>query len=360
MKFNLALIGFGGVNQGLVELLKQKRERLAAQYGLEINIVAVTDMRIGMVWDPLGLALDALLALQENGYATTVFANSGSAEMRATVSLEQTLQLLSSDFIDVVVEATFTDPNTGEPALAHCTTALSHGKHVITTNKGPIALAGNALQALADENGCSLKYEGAVMSGTPVLRQLSNALRGCEIDGFSGILNGTSNFVLGQVASGATFADAIKQAQQLGYAEANPAADIEGHDVQLKVTILANALWDGKLRPHDIPCRGISALSEAEVKRAAENGGGWKLLGQARRNQDGSVEASVAPQLLPAGHPLLAASGVTNAIAFDTDLLGLVTICGPGAGRIETAFAILSDLIELNQQVKDENRMEAV
>ena len=360
MKFNLALIGFGGVNQGLVEVLQQKRERLAVQYGLEINIVAITDMRIGMVWDPVGLDLDALLALPNNGYSNAVFSRSGSLEMRTAVSLEETLKLLSSEFIDVVVEATYTDPNTGEPALSHCSTALSHGKHVITTNKGPIALAGNSLQMLAHENSCFLKYEGAVMSGTPVLRQLSNALRGCEIDGFSGILNGTSNFVLGRVESGATFGDAIREAQHLGYAEADPTADVEGHDVQLKVTILANALWNGKLHPRDIPCRGISALSEAEVKRAAEQGAAWKLLGQARRKPDGSVEASVAPQLLPAGHPLLAASGVTNAITFDTDLLGLVTICGPGAGRIETAFAILSDLIELNEQVQGTLHMEAV
>ena len=350
MQLNLALIGYGGVNQGLVDVLRQKQARLQRQHDLTLNIVAVTDLRGGLVWNRGGLDLAALAAVPGNGFSFRELAGSDGG-YHPELTLERTLELLAADFIDVVVEATFTDPASGEPALTHCKAALAHGKHVVTTNKGPIALALSTLQQLAESGRARLKYEGAVMSGTPVLRQLSTTLRGCDFNGFAGILNGTSNFVLGQVEQGRSMAEAIREAQRLGYAEANPAADIEGHDVQLKVTILANALWDARLQPGDVPCKGITCLSEDDIRAARAEGGAWKLIGQARRQADGRLAASVAPQRLPAGHPLLAATGATNAIAFDTDLLGQVTISGPGAGRTETAFAILSDLIELADEL---------
>lgn len=157
--------------------------------------------------------------------------------------------------------------------------------------------------------------------------------------------------MLGEVEAGASFDAAIRDAQQRGYAEANPAADVNGSDVQLKVVILANALWNAGLTRGDVTCRGIVELTEHDVRAAAAEGMSWRLIGSAVRHPDGTVTASVEPRKLPAGHPLRAASGVTNAITFDTDVLGGVTISGPGAGREETAFAILSDLIELADRI---------
>jgi len=188
------------------------------------------------------------------------------------------------------------------------------------------------------------------MSGTPVIRQIDTTLRGCEVNGFAGILNGTSNFVLDRLAQGHDFDDAVREAQQLGYAEANPAADLEGADVQLKVVILANTLWNAGLTRADVPCRGITLLTSLDIRNAQSVGRNWKLVGSATRNADGTVSASVEPRELGADHPLHSISGVTNAVTFDTDVLGNVTVSGPGAGRRETAFAILSDLIELAEQ----------
>lgn len=351
MAYRLALIGYGGVNQGLVELLQQKQATLKKQ-GLEVLITAVTDLRLGTVTNPGGISLDALTETARNGFSTEALLRDAGTTVSQKNDLYSTLTLIASDFVDVVVEATFTDPQTGEPALSHCRTALECGKHVITTNKGPVALAHRALNKLAAEQGVTFKYEGAVMSGTPVLRQISTTLRGSEVTGFSGILNGTSNFVLEQVAQGQNFDAAIKQAQALGYAEANPAADIEGSDVQLKVVILANTLWDAGLTRADVPCQGITGLTEQDVLAAQAGGKSWRLIGSASRGPDGKVTARVEPQALPTSHPLCAASGVTNAVTFRTDVLGDVTISGPGAGRIETAFAILSDLIELAAQTQ--------
>jgi homoserine dehydrogenase len=351
MAFRLALIGFGGVNQGLVELLKAKQTMLQAA-GLPVSITAVADLRLGLVSNPQGLALDTLLECAANGFSAEVLQRTPGTTVQREIDLESTLALIAAEHVDVVVEATFTDPNSGEPALSHCRAALAHGKHVITTNKGPIALAQRSLAKLAAENGAQLKYEGAVMSGTPVLRQISTTLRGCEITGFAGILNGTSNFVLERLAQGHEFDAAVKEAQALGYAEANPAADLEGSDVQLKVVILANTLWDAGLTRADVPCRGISGLTGADIRAAQAAGSNWKLVGAATRHADGSVSASVEPRQLPAGHPLHSVGGVSNAISFETDVLGSVTISGPGAGRVETAFAILSDLIELAEQTR--------
>lgn len=353
MAFRLALIGFGGVNQGLVELLKAKQGKLG---GLDIHITALADLRLGLVSNPHGLDLDALLETAASGFTTTALRRDPQTHIREAIDLDSTLALIGSDHVDVVIEATFTDPSNGEPALSHCRAALAHGKHVITTNKGPIALAQRSLSQLAAEHGVQIKYEGAVMSGTPVLRQISTTLRGCEINGFAGILNGTSNFVLERLAQGHGFDVAVREAQALGYAEANPAADLEGSDVQLKVVILANTLWNAGLTRSDVPCRGISVLTATDIHTAQAAGRSWRLIGSATRHADGSVSASVEPRELPAGHPLAAIGGVTNAITFETDVLGDVTISGPGAGRQETAFAILSDLIELAEQSGQEKQ----
>lgn len=345
----MALIGFGGVNQGVAKLLLNKKHYLQSER-IKVIVTAVTDLRLGSVISPNGIDLEALLDVASNKFASDEPLRSKGYLISKSSDLSNTIEIIESEFVDVVVEATFTDPNTGEPAITHCKAALSNGKHLITTNKGPIALAYPELKELADQNNVKIMFEGSVMSGTPVISQISSTLRGCEINEFSGILNGTSNFVLEKVAQGQTFEESIKQAQQLGYAEANPAADIEGYDVQLKVIILANTLWNAGLIRNDVPTKGITCLTEQDIKEAVANGYTWKLIGSASKGADGSVSANVAPQKLPNSHPLISATGVTNAITLNTDVLGNVTITGPGAGIIETAYAIFSDLLSI---VKD-------
>ena len=342
MHYNIALIGFGGVNRALANIIATDSEKFYYDMGFNLRIVAVSDMFLGSVYSPEGIDLDLLTILPAAQGACAKLPNG-----KATADNDD---IIKNSNADIVVEATVTDSMTGQPATSHCRWALSAGKHVSTTNKGPLAFAEKELMALALKNNVSFEYEGVVMSGTPVLRFADKLLKGSEINKFAGIVNGTANYVLGLVEQGYTFADAITSAQQQGYAEADPSADIEGKDVVLKVIVLANRLWDANLTQENVQCQGITGLTETMVKQAAAEGCHWKLLGKASKQEDGSIVASVSPEKLSIVHPLAGISGAVNAITFTSGMLGDVTVSGPGAGRIETAYAILSDIIAIHQR----------
>ena len=342
MHYNIALIGFGGVNRALANIIATDSEKFYYDMGFNLRIVAVSDMFLGSVYSPEGIDLDLLTTLPAAQGACATLPNG-----KATADNED---IIKNSNADIVVEATITDSMTGQPATSHCRWALSAGKHVSTTNKGPLAFAEKELMALALKNNVGFEYEGVVMSGTPVLRFADKLLKGSEINKFAGIVNGTANYVLGLVEQGYTFADAITSAQQQGYAEADPSADIEGKDVVLKVIVLANRLWDANLTQENVQCQGITGLTETMVKQAAAEGCHWKLLGKASKQEDGSIVASVSPEKLSIVHPLAGISGAVNAITFTSGMLGDVTVSGPGAGRVETAYAILSDIIAIHQR----------
>lgn len=340
VEYRIALVGFGGVNRALTQLIAERNELWKSEFGFSLRIVGATDLILGSVIDRSGVDAAALAALPS---VKGAFANLPGGSMEAFNE-----SVIKHSGADIIAEATFTNPKDGEPAATFCRWALEAGKHVVTTNKGPIALHGEEIKDLASGNGVSFEYEGSVMSGTPVLRLARKTLAGSSIIGFEGILNGTSNYVLTCMEDGLGFAEAVAKAQQLGYAEADPTADVEGHDVRLKVVILANELLGARLQASDVACSGISGISASDIEAARQSGACWKLIGSARREPDGSVNASVEACLLPSGHPLAEISGVTNAVAFDTELLGVVTISGPGAGRVETAFALLSDIVAIH------------
>jgi homoserine dehydrogenase len=339
-QYNIALIGFGGVNRALAQLVAEKNDTWKDELGFHLNIVAVTDLHLGSIISPNGIDPRQLLGLD--------FEKGGFARLSGGSADADNERAIKSSPAHIVSEATYTNPEDGEPAVSHCRWALQNGKHVVTTNKGPLALAASELKELAKRNGVRFEYEGAVMSGTPVIRMAQKTLAGAGLQSFEGILNGTSNFVLGSMEAGLDFAAAVKQAQQLGYAEADPTADVEGYDVRLKVVILANELLGAKLHPNDVSCQGISQLTAEQVVEAVRDGYRWKLIGAASRSSTGEISASVAPQKLPASHPLASVSGPTNAVSFGSELLGKVTVIGPGAGRIETAYALLSDIIAIH------------
>jgi homoserine dehydrogenase len=276
------------------------------------------------------------------------FAKGGFGRLSGGSAEADNEMIIKTAPVDIVVEATFTNPTDGEPAVSHCRWALKSGKHVVTTNKGPVAIAAQELKALAKANGVHFEYEGSVMSGTPVLRMAEKTLSGAEIKGFEGILNGTSNFVLGRMENGLDFPSAVAEAQALGFAEADPTADVEGFDVRLKVVILANELLGANLKPEEVSCEGISKLSPSDIEAAAKVNSRWKLIGSAVRNADGTITGSVAPKQLSREHPLAGVNGATNAVSLNTELLGTVTVTGPGAGRTETAYALLSDIVAIH------------
>ena len=342
MYYNIALIGFGGVNRALANIIGTDPEKFYREMGFNLRIVAVSDMFLGSVYSPEGIDLDLLTTLPAAQGACATLPNG-----KATADNDD---IIKNSNADIVVEATITDSMTGQPAISHCRWALSAGKHVSTTNKGPLAFAEKELMVLALKNNVGFEYEGVVMSGTPVLRFADKLLKGSGINKFTGIVNGTANYVLGLVEQGYTFADAITSAQQQGYAEADPSADIEGKDVMLKVIVLANRLWDANLTQANVQCQGITGLTKTMVKQAAAEGCHWKLLGKASKQEDGSIVASVSPEKLSIVHPLACISGAVNAITFTSGMLGDVTVSGPGAGRIETAYAILSDIIAIHHR----------
>nr|WP_314873262.1 homoserine dehydrogenase [uncultured Pseudomonas sp.] len=339
-EYKIALVGFGGVNRGLAQLVAERNARWQASLGFSLKIVGVSDIFLGSIVNRDGLDAAQLVALPaEKGAFATL--HGGTAEAFTETVIKQS-------GADIIAEATFTNPVDGEPASTFCRWALESGIHVVTTNKGPIALHGSELKALAQRNNVAFEYEGSVMSGTPVIRLARQALAGAEVQGFEGILNGTSNYVMTRMQEGLSFAAAVAQAQQLGYAEADPSADVDGYDVRLKVVILANELLNAKLQISDVACSGISNISAEDIATASRNGQCWKLIGAAQRQADGSVQASIAARLLPLSHPLAGISGATNAVSFSTELVGAVTVSGPGAGKIETAFALLSDIVAIH------------
>lgn len=339
-EYKIALVGFGGVNRGLAQLVAERNARWQASLGFSLKIVGVSDIFLGSIVNRDGLDAAQLVALPAEKGAFAKL-HGGTAEAFTETVIKQS-------GADIIAEATFTNPVDGEPASTFCRWALESGIHVVTTNKGPIALHGSELKALAQRHNVAFEYEGSVMSGTPVIRLARQALAGAEVQGFEGILNGTSNYVLTRMQEGLSFAAAVAQAQQLGYAEADPSADVDGYDVRLKVVILANELLNAKLQISDVACSGISNISAEDIATASRNGQCWKLIGAAQRQADGSVQASVAARLLPLSHPLAGISGATNAVSFTTELVGAVTVSGPGAGKIETAFALLSDIVAIH------------
>jgi len=251
---------------------------------------------------------------------------------------------------NVIVEVTYTDVKTGEPALTHVRTALENGKHVISTNKGPPVKAVKELKKFAENKELFYGFEGVVLAGTPVFNLLEYCLAGCVIKEVRGIVNGTTNYILARMEEGLSYSDALKEAQMLGYAEADPTDDVEGWDALGKIVILSNVIFDVNLRWEDVPREGITKLTLEDVKAAKAEGKRWKLIASTRVNEEGAVEAKVALEKLSLSDPLAGVSGSTNALTFVTDELGPVTVVGPGAGRRETGFALLIDFINLNRK----------
>jgi homoserine dehydrogenase len=342
LQLNLALIGLGTVGQGFLELLHEQRESLTTRYRLAVHVVGIATARRGAIFCLDGLDIPKVLAHKDD---LTTF----PAQPRLIRGLS-TQTTCTRPGVDVVVEVTPTDLTTGEPAISHVRAALAAGKHVITANKGPLALAYAEMTELATHRDAFLGFEGTVMGGTPVLRFARKGLAGCTIHEVVGIINGTTNYILTQMEVGQSYADVLAEAQRLGYAETNPAGDVEGYDAAAKLVIVANTALNAPLALSQVDRTGITGLTVTDIEAARQAGERWKLIARARRTPDGGVIASVRPERLPLSDPLAGVSGVVNAITYYTDMLGPVTITGAGAGGRATGYALLSDLIELAER----------
>ncbi|KYK21866.1 homoserine dehydrogenase [Thermoplasmatales archaeon SM1-50] len=342
MHFKLAFIGFGTVGQGLTEILLEKKEMLAEKFDFHWIIVAISDTMKGSVYDERGLDAKKILALVKSGKKLDNY-SSGIKGMDSIETIKKTNT-------NTIIEVTFTDVKTGEPALTHIKTALNAKKNVVSTNKGPVVKDALNLLKLAEKNRVFYSFEGVVLAGTPVINLAKYTLAGNKINGFKGILNGTTNYILTRMEEGTSYEDALKKAQELGYAEADPTGDIEGLDALGKVVILTNVVLEKKITWKDVERKGITKISKEDVEKAKTEGKRWKLIGSAEILKDGTVKAKVWPQKLPLNDPLAGVCEATNALTFYTDELGPVTIIGPGAGRRETGYALLIDLLNINRQ----------
>ena len=334
----LLFAGFGTVGQGLAELLLAKQEDLMERYGLDWKVVGIIDTLKGSCYHESGIDLPRALEMAKAGESLAGYPNAGHSRDAITTIREADA--------DVLFEATYTDIKTGEPASGHIRAALECGMHVVTTNKGPLALHYRELAELAREKGVEFLFEGTVMSGTPLLNLVRETLAGAEILEMQGILNGTTNYILTRMEEGLSYEDALAKAQELGYAEAVPDADVLGWDALAKVTILANVVFGASLKPTESPCEGITKITSADIAKAKRDGKRYKLIGRVWR-EGGQVRASVAPRLVDLSQPLAGVMGATNAMAIRTDALGDVTIVGPGAGRAQTGFSMLNDLLTI-------------
>jgi homoserine dehydrogenase len=315
-----ALIGLGTVGKGVLDVI------LRTDPG--ILITGVADSKSAVI-DSDGIEIQELLdAKRERGYC-------GDKGIGASDVAE------SADY-DLLVEVTPTDVRTGEPALTYLKTALSRGKHVVTSNKGPIARDLPALRAMAAARGVQIRYEATVGGAIPIMHTLEHGLKGNRILGLHGVLNGTCNFILTRMAAeGLTYEQALLEARELGYAEADPTYDVKGIDAAIKLVILANTIWKNGVTLDDVDVTGIDLLTSDAIRLAEEQDCTIRLIVEAIPSKN---LLRVSPRIIAKDHALVF-EGTLNALALDTDLAGVITLMGKGAGSSETASAILGDIL---------------
>ena len=330
----IILCGFGVVGQSFAKLLESRSEDLYARYGLKPRIVGVFD-RSGSAIDPSGLDASRLIDVKKkygsvNRYTDTENNTSGT-------------EIVNNLEAEVLIETTESNYKDAEPGMTHIVDAMKRGMHVISVNKGPLALAFPSLMEIAEYNHVLFRFSGTVGGGTPILDFAKNSLRGERIVSFDGILNGTTNYILTTMANGMSFNDALDDAKQKGYVEADESLDLDGLDAAAKLVILANWIMGMKVTMPDIKRTGIRKIDNSDIKHAAEKNCAIKLIASCNK------ELTVAPKEIVVIDPLCV-SGTLNAISFTSEHSGTQTIIGRGAGGIETASSILRDLIDIKNE----------
>ena len=320
----VTIIGFGYVGRGVAEVIKRKHDAIARKHGIDLKIVGIADLKGSIV--------------NENGLREEEIMNLRTGKDLKDIS---SLDVIKEVEHDVMVETTPTNVDNGEPGLTHVLTALESDRHVVTSNKGPIALEYKRVTELAAKRGKELRFEASVGGAMPIISLVRENLAGNGVISIEGILNGTCNYILTRMAEEKLpYEHVLKEAQELGIAEADPSKDIEGIDTAVKLVILANSIFDMNAAYKDVDVTGITEITQEALKLADDEGYVIKLIGEV--DNDGSLK--VAPRLVAKGNPLNV-GGTLNVATIKTDLAGEITVIGKGAGPIEAASAILSDII---------------
>ncbi len=331
----MVIVGFGTVGQNVARVLQSKENKLLREFGFRPRIVAVVD-RGGAMIDQKGLDLNR---------AMTVKLTKGSVAQDMDLGLPgaNAKEVIEKVDAEAVLELTPSNIQDGEPGLSHIKAALRSRRHVITTNKAPLAIAMPSLMEMASYNKVLLRFSGTVGGGTPVLDLAKKCFNGNKIESLRGILNGTTNYILTRMAeSNMSMDEALKEAQASGYAEANPSYDIDGVDTACKLVILSNWIMGKESSIKDVKIEGIRKVTPEDLEAAREKNSQVKLIGSI------VDEIKVQPEQIPQSHPLCV-GGTLNAVSFKTELMGEVTIVGKGAGGVETASAVLRDIVDVRR-----------
>ena len=331
----IILCGFGVVAQSLTKLLESRTSDLYSKYGMKPRIIGVFDSN-GSAYDNSGLDLKKIVSAKEE-----------SGSVKAYVKAQENisgLEMIESLDADVLIETTTSNYKDAEPGMSHITTAMKKGLHVISVNKGPLALAFPSLMELATYNQVLLRFSGTVGGGTPILDYAKNSLRGERIVSFQGILNGTTNYILTKMADGLSFDDALSDAKSKGYVEADESLDLDGLDAAAKLVILANWIIGLKVTMKDIEKIGIRKLTSRDIEEASKKSCSIKLIASC------NDKLTVSPIQIKNDDPLCV-DGTLNAISFTSEHSGTQTIIGRGAGGMETASSILRDLLDIRKEI---------
>ncbi len=313
-----AVMGYGTIGSGVTEILAENRDVIAAQAGQEIELKYVLDLR--------------------------EFPDSPIAD-----KVIHDFKIIEEDSEVQIVVETMGGLNPAYPFVKAC---LMAGKHVVTSNKALVAAYGTELLAIARKKKVNFFFEASVGGGIPIIRPLYHCLMGERIEEITGILNGTTNYILTKMdKEGDTFENALREAQNLGYAERNPEADVEGHDTCRKIAILTAMAAGKEVDYQDIYTEGITKITDIDFKYAEKMGVSVKLFGTSRI-RDGKVNAYVAPVMINSSHPLYGVSDVFNGIMVRGNMLGVSMFYGSGAGKLPTASAVIADIIEAAQNLK--------
>ena len=310
---NVAILGYGTVGSGVFEVLNENKESISRRAGQELHVKYVLDLR-----DFPGQPVEKVLV---HDYE----------------------QIVSDPEVDIVVEVM----GGVEPAYTFVKKALLAGKNVCTSNKALVAKHGRELMDIAKEKSINFLFEASCGGGIPIIRVINSSLTGDEIDEVTGILNGTTNYMLYKMSTeGCEFDTVLKEAQQKGYAEADPTADVEGYDACRKIAILSSLAYERYFDFEDIYTEGITKITPEDMEYAAKLGRTIKLLGTSRRLADGTCYAMVAPFMLGQNSPLYSVNDVFNAVFVHGNVLGDAMFYGSGAGKLQTASAVVADVVD--------------
>jgi homoserine dehydrogenase len=337
--FNLCFLGFGNVNRTLVRLLDERAQELRERHGIAYRITGIASRRLGWIADENGLDPEQCGA---DTFVREMHAP-GLSRAGAPAPHGDVRSWLAAARADVLFEATSLNVETGQPAVDHIRAALEHGAHAITANKGPIVHAYRELRDLAAARGKKFLFESTVMDGVPIF-SLFDQLPAIHLQGFHGILNSTTNVILGEMENGLSLDEALKKAQALGVAETDASHDIDGWDAAVKTAALITVLMDVPVRLDQIAREGIRDLTPQALRNARRDGWPFKLVCRARRVGN-EVQASVQPEKVRASEPMARISGTSSYIYFETDIFPGLAITEENPGLYATAYGMLADFV---------------